>query len=64
MGPKEARREHANRAAMDLLQFAVRMRDCRDVFDAYGPRHKPPLLLRISYEEALYGAGHQVDAER
>jgi len=64
MGPKGASREHANRGAMDLLQCAVQMRVCRDTFGPYGPRHKPPVLMWISDEQALHGTGHQADAER
>ena len=63
MDPKEASREHANRGAMDLLECAMQMRDCRGTFGPYRPRRQPPLLMWISDEEALYGAGHQANAE-
>jgi len=47
-----------------LLQFGVQMRVCSDAFSRYGRRHKPSVLLRISYEEALHGTGDQSNPER
>jgi hypothetical protein len=56
--------DHASRGAMDLLQCGVQMRVCSDAFSRYWRRHKPSVLLRISYEEALHGTGDQSNPVR